>query len=1044
MAAGIAESAAPLADHRADLNRFRGLGGPAVVSTLVVGLLCAQTRSAGAQATVPRNAPREINGQMVPSPGYFAALALYQAGQYRGAWTAFSALVQPVPAQTLRRSQCAFPIDAICYFSMRGECRYHLGEYDAALQDYETALQIHLSHMHWLQNLPVAGVGQGVLPGAAVPWGQRDSLPGDYPATVTVSSLGHKLAYVTLAPQFNQTLAAFSPTPSALTICVQEIVRCTCLALYRWHRLIGPLREYHPFRERLPQVYGGSGTVTVGQSRIVGRSPVPPSPNPWLAAWSSIEAGMVAGFWKPAVARGELTKAATLGGLDHPLTGYALLMLGHLALADRDPDAAETYFLQASIAAAHYGDLAIVEEALRLAAEMHLSQQRPKRITPLDPAIGWASSAGSPPLLVSLQLLAAENDYQLDQPEGALARLNAASLLLAGTNMAEGRIGARLNYLRALVGYRLQNAALAEPALLAALVFQSKGSFWQFRAGAIDAAWQKGTLNERQAAELYATVLSDPSPVDWMVDPLEALSSQTIPHAALFERWFEAALARNDNKLAVEITERLKRHRFLSTLDLGGRLLNLRWVLEAPEAALGEDALLQRQWLLARVPRYAEAALQARQIQRELRRMPLAPETADEINRQNDLLADLKRISTQQEALLRQVALERQPCALVFPPLRTTEQLQAAMRDGQSMWIFFEGSKHLHGFLLTSKENRHWKVDAPPARVSGRIKSLLARLGNYGPNRPLTDGQFRSDRWRTDAAEIFNVLLKGSKFDFARPVEELVIVPDGDLWYLPFEALVAPQDSQQSLISQLPLRYSPTAGLAVGDLRPHRSGRTLLVASRASPKEQQQLESDRLIEFQDAVAGAEVLPAKSPAEPDMLATAIDQLVVSRDIPRNGDPYRWQPMPREGKQPSPTLSDWLSLPWGGPDQVSLLGFHCAAETAGKKVEPSTQANEVFLSLCGLMACGPRTVLISRWRTAGQTNYDLVREFARELPKSSASAAWQNAVRAVTAAPLATEKEPRLKHAPGAQPPPAAHPFFWAGLLLADTGSPPADE
>ena len=41
------------------------------------------------------------------------------------------------------------------------------------------------------------------------------------------------------------------------------------------------------------------------------------------------------------------------------------------------------------------------------------------------------------------------------------------------------------------------------------------------------------------------------------------------------------------------------------------------------------------------------------------------------------------------------------------------------------------------------------------------------------------------------------------------------------------------------------------------------------------------------------------------------------------------------------------------------------------------------NEVFLSVCGLMANGARTMLLSRWRTGGQTSFDLVREFIQEL-------------------------------------------------------------
>ena len=44
----------------------------------------------------------------------------------------------------------------------------------------------------------------------------------------------------------------------------------------------------------------------------------------------------------------------------------------------------------------------------------------------------------------------------------------------------------------------------------------------------------------------------------------------------------------------------------------------------------------------------------------------------------------------------------------------------------------------------------------------------------------------------------------------------------------------------------------------------------------------------------------------------------------------------------------------------------------------------------------MSTGVRTILISRWRPAGQSSFDLVREFAQEVPHTSAAEAWQRAV------------------------------------------------
>ena len=94
---------------------------------------------------------------------------------------------------------------------------------------------------------------------------------------------------------------------------------------------------------------------------------------------------------------------------------------------------------------------------------------------------------------------------------------------------------------------------------------------------------------------------------------------------------------------------------------------------------------------------------------------------------------------------------------------------------------------------------------------------------------------------------------------------------------------------------------------------------------------------------------------------------------------------------------------------------------------------------------MMSTGTRTVLLSRWRSGGQTSLDLVREFTQELPHTTPADAWQRAVQVVSNSPLNIEAEPRMKksrgeHADSDAAQRATHPFFWAGYLLADSGSP----
>jgi hypothetical protein len=96
------------------------------------------------------------------------------------------------------------------------------------------------------------------------------------------------------------------------------------------------------------------------------------------------------------------------------------------------------------------------------------------------------------------------------------------------------------------------------------------------------------------------------------------------------------------------------------------------------------------------------------------------------------------------------------------------------------------------------------------------------------------------------------------------------------------------------------------------------------------------------------------------------------------------------------------------------------------------------SDLFLSICGLLASGARTVLISRWRTGGQTSFDLVREFAQELPHVSPAEAWQRSVQIALDTPLDPAGEPRIRGDDHAHAIKTSHPFFWSGYLLVDSG------
>ena len=262
------------------------------------------------------------------------------------------------------------------------------------------------------------------------------------------------------------------------------------------------------------------------------------------------------------------------------------------------------------------------------------------------------------------------------------------------------------------------------------------------------------------------------------------------------------------------------------------------------------------------------------------------------------------------------------------------------------------------------------------------------------------------------------------------------------------------------LISRFRIRYAPTAGLAMATSEMgHRRGNTAIVVGKLSAKMEDNAIENTVKDLSKSLPGCVTLKMPLPASSPIYANCVDRLVVLDELSQAAetDPYGWSPLPTERTKLSGPLSEWFLLPRRGPDEVILPGYRTTCESPLKKTDATRRSgrgpaadtlgpgNEIFLSLCGMMSTGTRTILLSRWRSGGQTSLDLVREFTQELPHTTPADAWQRAVQVVSNSTLNIEAEPRMKkptgeHADSGEAPRATHPFFWAGYLLVDSGSP----
>jgi hypothetical protein len=959
----------------------------------------------------------QLNQGEIPNAAYWQALALYHGGEFVSARRAF----QDAAGGAIRGPEGRW-VDSICFHTMLGECEWQLGNPAAALEQYTAALKLYAQHANWM--LPIdfpANISAAT--GRPVTWGRssRNTQLGQFPerfmllqetVTATPADAGGNFSLVT--------------GKQAVPIRAAEIARCTALAQRRRRELLGPVSPRDPFTDLMQATFA--------------RRAVPP--NSWAVCWADVHLGLAyAAQGKVAQAVSELDKGITAGGtLDHHLTSAALLERGHLTLYEGKFAEAQAWFLEATYSAAQFDLFDDIEEGLRYALLCWQLQNRLEPFPPLAPALKWASANRLRKLEVALLLLAADHAIFLGDAATANNLLASAQKSMLRTELATSRLGSRWQFGMARLHFSQRNLAEGGSHLATALKFQRNASPWLFQIGLTGTLVAGGTLAERDAAQLFSEVLRDPGVSDWGLDPLDALAVSSSAFPAPYERWFQLAVARMEPDQAMEIADRLKRHRFYATLPMGGRLLALRWLLEAPPALLTPAAQQQRQDLLVKYPAYAQASQQAEVLQQELATLPLVAPDDDVRKKQTELYGQLAAATTTLEVLLRNIALRREAAEYSFPPTLNVKQLQTQIPPRTLVLAFAEINGDLYGYALGRERTMLF-----PLEGSGKLKadlvSILKAWGLDDRNQLITAKDLANDTWLPAARRLVKALTNGMKDDNWANFEELVVVPDGFLWYVPWEALPLTDDpAPPLLIEKLRVRIVPTLALAAPDpLVKQPLDRAALVAGKLSPRDELSVSQSACDKLEEHFPHTARLLNNIPAPSSLLLSQADQLVVYHDLGETGPgAYDWAPCPVDKARPGSQLAEWFALPWQGPRQVILPGFHTAAEASLRR---GGSGNELFLTSCALLASGTRTLLVSRWRNGGQASYALVREFAVESPFTSAAAAWQRSVQLVRAAPLDAPLEPRVQNSEKLEGLTTSHPVFWAGYLLLDTAAVP---
>ncbi len=935
----------------------------------------------------------EPTGQY-PPPQYYIGLQVYRAGDLVSAVNAFEGSLRGS-----RRGVRFRMVDAIPSLAMLAECHYYLGDLETSKRYIDEAWEVAIVSRQWLSTVDWALLEQnnrGVI--QAKPqflWPEAMAVQrAVVPNRIMVTS-GEIVSAQTLLRG-----GAVEERTSQF-IDVAEIMRGLAIASYRRRILLGPLCEGDPIGEQL------SGNL---------RSPVGIQASPLAVSMIGSMNAAVHFARKNDHEVESLSALAVSPAGVHPISAIAMLSLASAAAESADAKVVLPMAVSVANTAAALEQPELVGEAMQLAAGC-ADETTAAEVARMAGVAAAAYRTESRLAQFHCSIAAADAATTAGDLESARRWMNDAKSISSGRNVMHPRLQAYGSWVLARIeagsgasignpqskslatslgeveSFALNHRGRNRPLVSSPRLFQ-----FSIIAGSLGQ-----TLGPKSGDAWLSAYIDEPTPDVWRRDPVDAIAGVIVDKSAAQAARLRIAASGSDPEEFLMALDRALVDRFTRQLPINGRVARARVLAMASEERIGPDA--------AAVIKAAGPTL------KNLR------DVVSKVVEPNAINVEPLASATTWLALGRTQLPER-----TLPMLSGKTPL-AKLPSSTAMITFTFVDNQLFGTLTADGRATAWNV-ASGNRVPGEVVRLLSEIGvgrTRGARLP------ENEDWRAIAIELRGKLFPNfDTIDLSR-FEEIVVVPDGVLWYLPFGLLPSAEVDSPLIGDVVSVRYSPTPGLAIHPAAPPTADKSIaIVTDQMFAPRDPELNVAIVASMTERIADAKPMPQSLAGLPTgLVGDRVGNFVVAAARAANVDaPLSMNIGGYDAATNYSTVQSYLRAPIPIPRRVVLFGYRTPIE-----VGRLGNGNELFQMLCGLHAAGAREVMLSRWAVGGESSSMLLGEFLQELPAVGMTDAWSRSKKVFrdqlidpTTEPLITKAEHDREGLTGNEP------LFWSGYLI----------